>query len=505
MTDAAQRLTLIRHARVVNATGGDFQTREADILVRGRMIEAVAPGLAAPDGAAVIDGRGMLAMPGLINAHVHSPGNLMRGMLDCLPLEIFMLYEVPPLSRDVPVKRVNYLRTLLGAIEMLKLGITSVMDDAFHVPVAAADGIDGIAEAYRDSGMRARMAIDQPNVVEYEKLPFLRELLPERHRRAMEEAPRQSGAELIELYRHLIGTWNGVDHGRIGAAISCSAPQRVTVEYFRDLSALSAQHDLPFNVHILESKLQRVLGAEKYGKSLVRYVADLGLLDERMVVMHAIWVDDDDIALLARARATVAHNPICNLRLGSGVMPFRKLRDAGVTIALGTDEATVDDTHNLWGAMKLAGMVHTLSDPDYATWPNAPEVLDAVLSGGARALRIEGKVGAIAPGYEADLILVDLDTLAFTPLNDLSRQLVYCENGSSVRLTMVAGKVVMRDGRVLTVDEDAIKREIRALMPDWRAQMADALAAARELEPHYRAMYLRAARAPVGMNRWVGG
>jgi 5-methylthioadenosine/S-adenosylhomocysteine deaminase len=224
-----------------------------------------------------------------------------------------------------------------------------------------------------------------------------------------------------------------------------------------------------------------------------------------MVVIHAIWVDDDDIALLARARACVAHNPICNLRLGSGVMPFRKLRDAGVTIALGTDEATVDDTHNLWGAMKVAGMIHTLSDPDYSTWPSAREVLAATIAGGARALRIDRKVGAIAPGCEADLILVDLDTLAFTPLNDLNRQLVYCENGGSVRMTMVAGRAVMRDGRVLSVDEDAIKREVRALMPGWRAQMEEALAAARELEPHYRAMYLRAASTPVGISRWIGG
>jgi 5-methylthioadenosine/S-adenosylhomocysteine deaminase len=495
--------TVIRNAQVLAAPGQ--APVAADILVRGRTIDAVGPDLAAPADATPVDARGMLAMPGLINAHVHSPGNLMRGMLDCLPLEIFMLYEVPPLSRDLPVKRVNYLRTLLGAIEMLKLGITAVMDDAFHVPVASADGIDGIAEAYRDCGMRARIAIDQPNVVEYEKLPFLRELLPERHRRAMEAAPIQSGAELAELYRHLIETWDGADHGRIGAAVSCSAPQRVTLEYFQELSRLSARHDLPFNIHILESKLQRVLGIEKYGKSLVRYVADLGLLDERMVVMHAIWVDDADIALLAKARATVAHNPICNLRLGSGVMPFRRLRDAGVTIALGTDEATVDDTHNLWGAMKLAGMVHTLSDPDYTTWPQAHEILDAALHGGARALRIDHKVGRIAPGQEADLILVDLDTLAFTPLNDLTRQLVFCENGGSVRMTMVAGKMIMRDGRVLTVDEDAVKREIRALMPGWRAQMADALQAARELEPHYRAMYLRAAHTPVGFSRWVGG
>jgi 5-methylthioadenosine/S-adenosylhomocysteine deaminase len=208
------------------------------------------------------------------------------------------------------------------------------------------------------------------------------------------------------------------------------------------------------------------------------------------------------MALIAASGATVAHNPVCNLKLGSGIMPFRRLCDHGIPICLGTDEAVADDTHNLWGAAKMAGLIHKITDPEYRNWPTAAEVLDCLFRGGARAMRREGRIGQLVPGAEADLILLDLDTFAFTPLNDLKRQLVYCENGSSVRLTMVAGEIVMRDGVLLTVDEKAARAEARAMMASFAADFAKADAAARELDPFYRQMYLKAAECDVGMNRW---
>ncbi len=161
--------TLIQNATVLTISVPDRIRENCDVLVDGPTIAAVGPGLAVPDGAEIIDGRGKLVMPGLINAHFHSSANLMRGSLDSLPLEIFMLYEVPPLVGAAVSSRLAYVRTLLGAMEMVKGGVTSVMDDAFHVPIATTDGIDGICAAYRDIGLRARVAIDQPNVVEYAK------------------------------------------------------------------------------------------------------------------------------------------------------------------------------------------------------------------------------------------------------------------------------------------------------------------------------------------------
>jgi len=497
-------MTLIKNARVLTMDDQYSEYARADILVEGTKIAAIGPDLAVAFEVQVIDASGKLAMPGLVNGHIHSPGNFMKGALDDYPLEIFMLYEVPPLSDTPPSQRMNYVRTMLGNLEMLKLGITSVHDDAFHVPVPTPESIDGLMQAYVDSGMRAVVTIDQPNVVEYDKYPFLFDLLPEEVRASMAKAPRMSTQELLDCYQYQIKRWHNADEGRVRAGVSISAPQRVLVDYFGALSDLSKELDVPFDIHILETKLQRVLGQEKYGKSLVKYVHELGYLEEHVMIIHSIWVDDEDVALMQAAGVSIAHNPVCNLRLGSGVMTWRRMHDHNIPICLGSDEGCVDDTANMWQVGKMAGLIHTIEEPDYALWPKSREVLWALTRGGAHAMRNEGKVGQLKVGCEADLVLLDLNTIAFTPLNDIYRQLVYCENGSSVVLTMVAGKIVMENGRVLTVDEEAIKKEVRELMPFYQKEIEKTNLAAASLEPYYREMYLKCAATDVGMNRWVG-
>jgi cytosine/adenosine deaminase-related metal-dependent hydrolase len=465
-------------------------------------VAPVAPG-AAP--AQEIDGSGHLLMPGLVNAHFHSSVNHLKGSLDSLPLEIFMLYESPELGAEI-APRVAYVRTMLGALEMLRGGVTTVLDDAFFVPAPSPPLIDAVMQAYEDCGMRAVLALDQPDVPEIDKLPFLAELLPPELRARAAGPPAMDAQGLLDCYRHLLRTWHGRAQGRLRAAVSCSAPQRVTRAYFQALDELSRRHDLPFYVHVLETKLQRVLGEERFaGRSLIRYVHDEGLLSERLNIIHGIWIDDRDMDLIAQAGSVIAHNPISNLRLGSGIMPFRALRSRGIPVCLGTDEAIADDAVNMWSVAKLAGLVHNIAGADYERWPVASEVLDCLIGGGARAMRSPVPIGQISAGHQADLILLDLDTLAFTPLNDLRRQLVYCENGSSVRLTMVAGRVVYAHGAVTGIDEPALRREAREQAALLRDLNAPAQAAASQWLPYYRQMYLRAAARDVGMRRWAGG
>jgi 5-methylthioadenosine/S-adenosylhomocysteine deaminase len=492
---------LFKNVRLLAMDAADTDLSAADVLVEGVTIAAIGTDLDPNPETRVIDGRGKLLMPGLINGHFHSPGNFNKGALDDMPLELFMLYEVPPFDCPPISARLNYVRTLLGAVEMLKTGVTAVHDDPFYVPVVSMELIDSAMQAYADSGIRATVSINMPNVVEYEKYPFLFEMLPESFRQKMRESPVLPTTELLALNRDFISRWHNARQGLLRASVSCSAPQRVKPDYLRGLSELSARFDIPYNMHILETRLQRVLAAQLYGKSLVRHVHEQGVLTERTLVIHAIWVAEADMDLMAESGCSVAHNPLCNLKLGSGIMPFRKLADRGINICLGSDEMCSDDAANLWNVAKLAGLVHKITDFDYRKWPAAAEVLRCATVNAAQAMRIENAAGSIEVGKQADLIMVDLNTLAFTPLNDLRRQLVFCENGTSVRLVMVAGRILVEDGKVLSIDEEALKAEIRELIGEYRAQYQAVDHWARTLEPIYRQMYERCLEEEVPMRR----
>ena len=495
--------SFFRNVRLLDSTATDGASAPTCLRVAGGVIANICTDLRPEPDETVIEGQGDLLMAGLVNGHFHSSVNHMKGRLPGMPLEIFMLYECPELDLLRPTPREAYLRTMLGCIEMLETGTTAVQDDCFFVPEPEPEILDAVMQAYADSGIRARLAIDQPIVPELDKLPFLSEQLPPALKAELSRPPRVGPAEMQALNRHLIQRWHGAAEGRVQAAVSISAPQRVTPEYFAELDDISRAHDLPFYAHMLETRLQRVFGQERLGgRSLVRYTAELGLLSDRMNIIHAIWIDEADMDLIAASGATVAHNPNSNLRLGSGIMPFRALKDRGVNICLGVDEAIADDAVNMWLVIKTAGMIHSLTDPDWLRWPQAGEVLEAATLGGGKAMRVPG-LGQIKVGAPADLNLIDLTAIAYLPLNNAPRQLVHCETGSSVRLTMVAGRLVAKAGRVCHLDRAGLLAEAADCLGAKRRAVEEAAAQMDDRLPFYRAMYLRAMETPVPMARRI--
>ncbi len=474
-----------------------------DIFVREGRIERIAPAGANEPRGEAIDARGLLAMPGLVNAHVHSSGAFNRGLVDNLPLELFMLYELPPLDFGPFAPALYRARVLFGALEMLRSGVTSVLDDPIYAPEPSPETVAAVMGAYDELGMRATVTIYQPEKVEYEWFPYLEQLLDKEVRAALWAQRPPDAATTLAVYREFIQRWHGAADGRLRCGVSPSAPQRGSDAYLRALHGLAVEHDLPYVLHLYESKVQRVAGALLYQGSLARHIRDLGVLDERSCIVHAVWVDEADIRDLAECAATVVHSPSGNLRCGSGQMPYRALLDAGVPLALCTDEATVEDTNNLWNVARLAALLHKNAGPDFRSWPTAREILDALTIGGARAMRLEGQLGVVAPGALADLVLLDLASPVYLPLVDLPRHLVYGEDGRSIRLVMVGGRIVVRDGRVLTVDEDALLDEVRELMPAWLRALEPADAWAQRLRPAFEEMYQRCAATDVGFTRWT--
>ena len=294
-----------------------------DVLVEGNRITAIGPRVQGARADRVIRGDAhRLLVPGLVNAHFHSPANHLRGSVRSLPLELFMLQESPSDPSLTPTAHEAYVRTMLAAVEMLQRGITSVQDDAFLMPTPDPAIIDAVAQAYVDSGIRATLALDQPELPEKDKLPFISDDAPELAD-YLAKPPAAGADELLAAYDHLISRWHGRD--RVRAAVSVSAPQRVSPAYFAALQTLADKHDLAVYAHMLETRTQAALTTHPrfHNRSIVRYTDELGLLTERTNVIHAVWVSDDDLDRIAAAKATIAHNPVSNLRLGSGVMPWR--------------------------------------------------------------------------------------------------------------------------------------------------------------------------------------
>jgi 5-methylthioadenosine/S-adenosylhomocysteine deaminase len=472
-------------------------------LAGGRIVELTpAAGDRSADDAQVVDATGLLLFPGLVNSHFHSTGTFNRAFVANLPLELFMLYELPPFDFGPFPPELYRTQVLWATSQMLKVGVTSVFDDAMFYPEPSDEAVAGLMGAYRDSGIRATVAVYLPNKVEYEWIPGLRELLPADIVARMDEGV-PSVDELVGFYERFVGRWHGAESGRLRCALSCSAPQRATDEYILRLHKLSGELDLPFVFHVYETKLQRVAADAFYGTSMIRHLRELGVLCERSVIVHAVWVDESDIGDIADAGAIVVHSPSGNLRCGSGVMPYRRLRDAGVPVALCSDEATVEDRCNLWQVGRLAGMLHTIGDPDHRTWPRAQEILDAMTETGGRCLHVDG-LGTIRVGAPADLILLDLGLVLDTPIAKLANALVYGEHGSSVRAVFVDGRLVAQDGRLTTIDEDQLRGDLARWSSHWAEAVEPVERWAARLAPAYDEIYARCARTDVGINRWAG-
>jgi len=268
----------------------------------------------------------------------------------------------------------------------------------------------------------------------------------------------------------------------------------------REVKRLSDERDVPIHSHVLETRLQAVQAQMTHGKSLIEYLDELGLLGPRLTLIHAIWLSARDIDLLGTHGCSVVHNPLSNMKLGSGVCPVRRLLDAGVNVALGTDGMTTSDTVDLIEAIRAASLLHKISGSDCADWLSADEVFDMATIAGARSGLMAHELGTLEPGKRADIILLDREAWGFLPHIDPVRQLAFAGNAEAVRTSMINGRIVMRDRRILTVDERALKAEFaEAAAGFWRDHVPAMRRGAKRLEPHMREMCRRGQGQPVAV------
>ena len=376
----------------------------------------------------VYDGTGKLLMPAMYNAHTHAPMTLLRGYAENLPLQAWLEQKCWPFEGKMTGDD-NYWATLLAGAEMLRYGTVSFSDMYYYSPERA--------RAVEELGMKANLCTS----------PI-----------AFEPKPIQEYPVFAEME-------DGIDNidGRADGRIKFEGC--IHAEYTNnDVTAKSVfdwakKRDTRLHIHVSETENEVEQCRERHdGKSPVQWLESLGALDVPLSAAHCVWVDDDDIAILAKHGATVIHNPASNLKLSSGFAPIAQMMDAGVNVALGTDGMASNNNHDMFQDMYLMAMLPkgNLLDPTLVT---PQQALFAATRAGAIAQGRED-CGLLKQGFKADLCVLDVTGPSWCPVNDMPTNVVYAGHGSDVVLTMCDGKVLYRDGEWPTIDLDRVKAEV---------------------------------------------
>jgi cytosine/adenosine deaminase-related metal-dependent hydrolase len=496
---ADSKRLLLRGGQVYDHDGDVHRPNVADILIAGNEIAAVGPSLVVDGEHDVIDASGRLVVPGLINAHYHSHDTLCRGLFEELPLEFWLLYTMP-MGANRSKEEVRA-RTLVGALESLRCGITTVQDMLGLIPLNE-DYTDVVLKAYRDLGIRV---VFSPMVADLPPLAMVRG-----HESLPPEVQQMFGTKALPMREQL----DYLEHqfqrhpaaGTLHWAVAPFAPQRCTPQMLEGCAALADKHDLAVYTHVYETKGQALIGRERFadhGGSLIGYLADAGLLGPRLNIVHSVWISRPEMERMAAADAGIVLNHLSNLKLKSGIAPVCDMRDAGVRLGLGCDNCSGTDVQSAFQAMKMFCLLAAVSEPEPGP-PLAHEAIRHATLGNARTAGLAGRLGALKPGYLADMILIDLDDVAYLPYNSAARQLVYTEAGRGVESVIVDGRVVMRERKITTIDEDAFRREVADLMRHFIADYDTVVASRKHALPHMLEAHRKVWQADIGMNRFVG-
>jgi 5-methylthioadenosine/S-adenosylhomocysteine deaminase len=379
--------------------------------------------------AQTIDARGKIIIPGLINGHTHIPMVMFRGLADDLDLQEWLTkYIFPAEAKNVSEDFVRA-GTRLGLAEMIRGGTTTYCDMYYFE--------DAIADETAKAGVRAVLGetiIDFP--------------VPD----------NKTNEEAMAYTERFVRKWKG--HELITAAIAPHAPYTVSEEHLKAIRAFSDRTGAPIVTHISETKREVDDSIKAKNASPVDYLERIGFLNDKVIAAHVVWPSPGEIEILKKRGVGVVHNPQSNMKLASGVAPVPKMLAAGVRVGLGTDGAASNNDLSMWEEMDTVAKLHKVftGDPKVIS---AEQAFELATIRSAQALHMEKEIGSIETGKRADLVLVESDSLNQVPLYNIYSQLVYATKTSDVQTVIINGRLVMRDRRLLTLDEAAIKQGAR--------------------------------------------
>lgn len=385
-----------------------------------------------PDAGERIDASGCLVMPGLVNTHTHLPMVLFRGLADDLPLMTWLNDHIFPAERRFIDKETVYDGATLAIAEMILSGTTTFCDGYFFE--------DAVAQAAIESGMRG--------VVAQGFIDFT----------TSHQIDSSRNASIAENF---IKKWRNRSP-LVTPALICHSSYTCSPETLRTIKAVARRNKTPFLIHLAETREEAALLRERYGKKPVQHLRDLDLLDKDTIAAHCIWLDGEELDLLAAGKVKVAHDPESNMKMGAGVAPVPEMLRRGIDVGLGTDGCASNNDLDLFGEMEMAAKLHKVFSGD-PTAMKAERVVEMATIGGARVLGIADRIGSIAPGKEADIILVDMRKPHLTPLYHPFSHLVYAARGADVVTSIIGGRIVMRDRRLLSIELTAVMEKVRRI------------------------------------------
>jgi len=379
-------------------------------------------------GYEAIGGKGKVVLPGLVNCHTHAAMTLLRGYADDMVLSEWLTQKIWPVEAHLKPEDV-YVGTLLACLEMLKSGITAFADMYFYM--------DKAAKAVVESGIRAVIShgmIELGNVEKGEK-------------------------DLREAER-IVKTCQGLGDGRVTTMFGPHAPYTCSPEYLQKVKETAEKYNVGIHIHLAETrdeaeKIKNAFAVDLKDKGVIEYVDELGILDSTVLAAHVVWVSEKEIEILAKRGVKVAHNPVSNLKLASGVAPIPQMLKNGVAVGLATDGAASNNCLDIFEEMKVSAIIHKAHNFD-PTVTSAAEVLEMATIGGAKALLLDKDIGTLEVGKKADIVILDLKNPRLVPLHNIISHLVYAAKSSDVCTVIVDGNILMENREVKILDENKV-------------------------------------------------